>query len=230
MKKRGKKGKNKYLVILRMAYPNHPTVENLLAFYKKKFEPLMEHAGTYRKDIHTGECYWLEPLSWWDHFIDDCITQDLKDIRIKNEKIRQKMRESNNADYRFVTVGYPNDISAEEFVKKWRDVEDSKWNWGDDRITRFEFYRENGKYHPHVHMYIYTNKKRCQIIKELSTKSGLDKNYIDVKSGRSETHMNYIKGIKREEKHGDMDRDAKVRETLGISEYEYSERLNLEKI
>lgn len=190
----------------------------------------MQNAGTYNEDLETGEYYWLEPLSWWDNFIDDCVAQDIMELRKSNDRIRQKMRETHNTDYRFVTVGYPNDISPEEFVKKWRQVEESKWKWGDDRITRFEFYRENGKYHPHVHMFIYTNKKSCHIVRELALKSGLANNYIDVKSGRSETHLNYIKGIKREEKQADIDRDAKVRETLGIPEYEYSEKLNLEKI
>jgi hypothetical protein len=34
-----------------------------------------------------------------------------------------------------------------------------------------EFFRDNGKYHPHIHMLIYTSKKRSQIIKELSSKT-----------------------------------------------------------
>lgn len=222
-----------------MHYPTHPTVENLLIYYKEKFAYWISEAGKTKpaktehfqgKVFEVSPAYTLPTREWWDKFIDDCITQDLKEVKRANERIKQKLRESDAAEYRFVTIGYPHENTPEQFIAKWRAVEASKWKWGDDRITRFEFYRNDGKYHPHVHMFIYTDKKKSQIVKELKSKTKLPDNFIDVKTGRLQTHMNYIKGIKQDSKQADMERDAEVREKLGMEEYEYSEKLNLEKI
>ena len=85
-------------------------------------------------------------------------------------------------------------------------------------------------------MLIYTNKKPCQIIKELASKSNIPKNFIDVKSGRYQDHKNYIYGIKRESKQLDMDKDTIIRKQLSLEEVEiktiekitFSENNNIE--
>lgn len=123
--------------------------------------------------------------------------------------------------YKFVTIGYPHDIADQEFVADVRKWQSTSWIWGSHRIQRFEFFRDSGKRHPHLHMFVYTNKKTSEIIRELSNKTKIDKNFIDVKSGRYHVHLNYINGVKSEQKHEDMQQDAITRNILLLDEVEY---------
>lgn len=80
----------------------------------------------------------------------------------------------------------------------------------------FEYFGENGKYHPHAHIvakYKYINK--FNFIKPLAKKLNLQKNFIDVKYGTSseihERRMKYISGEKGEAKMEQVKLDQKYR-------------------
>lgn len=205
-----------------MIYPSQPNSTNLYRYYKEVYKVFEEHHLT------TAGCpVWDDKIHPLETFIMNCVAQDLIAIEKRKILVSDKLKSANAADYRFCTIGYPNTIQPSDLVSEWRIVESSKWKWGDDRIQRFEFYRDNGKYHPHIHMLIYTNKKPSQIIKELSAKTNIPKNFIDVKSGRYQQHFNYIYGNKTDKKEYDMNKDADVRKQLSLEEVEVK---TLEKI
>ena len=198
-----------------MIYPSNPNPTNLKLYYTDFFSILKEHSP-----MTAGRPIWEDSIFPLDRFIMDCVAQDLIQIHKDKQTVALKLRAANCVDYRFITIGYSNEIQPSDLISKWRIVEQSKWKWGDDRIQRFEFYRDDGKYHPHIHMLIYTNKKPSQIIKELSSKTNIPKNFIDVKSGRYVDHKNYIYGNKRESKQSDMDKDKLIRDKLDLEEVE----------
>jgi len=193
-------------------YPKILLPHTLLRYWTKCYEEIRNHPPS-----HIERAQWEKDV---DKLVDRMVVDDLQIEYQRLEGIKAMLRQSNKAQaYRFITISYPKSLKPDEFVKKVRKWQDTKWKWGTSRIQRFEFNGKEG-YHPHIHMLIFTEKKKSQIIKELSSKTKLDSNFIDVLTGRFTDHMNYIKGIKQESKQQQMELDSTARLSLGIQEYE----------
>lgn len=196
------------------SYPKILSTSTLLHYWKNQYAEVRQHPP--RDWVPNGKD-WGNAV---DDLVDDCVTSDMNAHILRQQKIQQLMRKGNKAQpYRFITISYPKEAKPEDFVRRVRKWQSTKWQWGSNRIQRFEFTGKAG-YHPHIHMMVFTDKKKSAIISELSRKVKLEKNFIDCLDGRYKEHIAYIKGQKQESKQAQMDADADQRNILGLSEYE----------
>lgn len=196
------------------SYPKILTTSTLLHYWQRQYAEVRQRPP--RNWVSNGK-EWGDAV---DDLVDDCVTSDMNAHILRQQKIQQLMLKSNKAQsYRFVTISYPKELNPEDLVLRVRKWQSTKWSWGANRIQRFEFTGKQG-YHPHIHMMIFTSKKKSQIIKELSNKTKLESNFIDILDGRYLEHINYIKGQKQESKQAQMEADAEQRNILGLDEYE----------
>lgn len=198
-----------------MNYPVLITADKLLTYYREMFREVKQHDPPeyYEKTQED----WIAEI---DDLIDRCVVSDLAEKHAYKEKIDKMLYKKNvPVAYKFITLAYPPELEPLEFVSKVREFQEKKWTWGDKRDQRFEFYSKEG-YNPHLHMFVYTNKKKSQVIKELSRKTGLAPNFIDVRDGRYKVHQDYIQGIKQTAKEKYMEQDEILRKELDLEEYE----------
>ncbi len=198
-----------------MNYPVQITANNLLPYYREMFKDVRHHDPPeyYEKTKED----WIAQI---DDLIDRCVASDLAEKHAYNEKINKMLFKKNvPVPYKFITLAYSPELKPLEFVEKVREFQNKKWKWANERVQRFEFYSKEG-YNPHLHMFVWTNKKKSQIIKELSSKTGLAPNFIDVRDGRYKIHIDYVRGEKQTSKEQYMEKDKEVRTELDIEEYE----------
>jgi hypothetical protein len=197
------------------SYPKSLTSSSLLVYWQHQYRDHRERPP--RGWVSTDGRNWTESI---DDLVNDCVASDMSEHILRLQKIQKLTRKGNKIQpYQFVTLNYANEVTPAELVEKVRKWQATKWSWGSNRIQRFEFTGKKG-YHPHIHMMIFTSKKRSQIIKELSNKTKLGTNFIDVLNGRYQDHIDYIKGIKQDSKAKQMEADDAQRIILGIDEYE----------
>lgn len=196
-------------------YPTVLLPDKLQTYYQDVFKDVRNHKPPDYVDKTKEE--WINEI---DELIDKCVASDIAAKHAYNEKITKMLFKNNTpTPYKFVTLAFPPELKPNEFVERVRKFQNTKWKWGDNRIQRFEFYSKQG-YNPHLHMFIWTTKKKSQIIKELSAKTKLAPNFIDVRDGRYSVHFSYVNGDKQEAKEEYMKKDAAVRLELDLPEIE----------
>ncbi len=197
------------------SYPKSLSHSSLLIYWQQQY---LEHRDRPPRGWEsTDGRNWNDSI---DDLVNECVAFDMSNHILRLQKIQKLARNTNKIQkYSFVTISYPKKVNPQELIDKVRKWQATKWKWGSNRLQRFEFTGEFG-YHPHIHMMIFTSKKRSQIIKELSSKTKLATNFIDVLDGRYQDHMDYIKGNKQDSKAKQMEADDAQRILLGIDEYE----------
>lgn len=176
----------------------------------------------YEKIKKTREQYPTFEL-WYIHMCETFLLQ---------EKLRQKKQyEFNNSiekrvkdklgmvpSYRFITINFPADVSYNILNKHTTSLLRLKIAY--NAVVRQEYTNKDMEYHPHIHLLALSDKKRNQIVSELSRKYGLAKNYIDVdySPAKFKTHCNYIYGIKQSGKDKQINKDNDIKTSLGLPE------------
>lgn len=136
-------------------------------------------------------------------------------------EIDKKQNEKDLKSYYFIT------INLEGNKEQIKDLYDKmlealhRYKWLRKSIFNIEYYTKKGG-HPHSHLYVDCNKRRDTIIWLLSKFFNIKKNYLDVKRyyGNPINHINYIKGIKKEEnKEEYIDKDDKLRDEYNIPKF-----------
>lgn len=193
-------------------YPKNLTPQSLLTYWTAQYAEVRMHPLP--PQSHEE---WEQKV---DHLVERLVVDDLQINFLRKQKISRMLRETATPQaYRFITISYPKSLNPTQFVEAIRKWQSTKWKWGSQRLQRLEFTGAEG-YHPHIHMMVFTNKKPSQIVKELSSKTKLKPNFIDVLNGRYKEHLEYIKGQKRESKLAQMASDEAERNLLGLEEYE----------
>lgn len=197
-----------------IAYPTLITPERLLPYYQSVFKDVRRHGSP--DAIDTQE-EWEQQI---DTLIDKCVASDIRDKYAYQSRISKLLIKTNTpTPYKFVTLAYSPELKPLEFLERVRSFQQTRWKWGNNRIQRFEFYSKEG-YNPHLHMFIWTTKKKSQIIKELAKKTKLAPNFIDVRDGRYSVHFSYVNGEKQSSKEEYMKKDDEVRSELDLPEVE----------
>lgn len=138
--------------------------------------------------------------------------QYLKDIGIYDELYGEER-------HQFITIGLPNDYP----IKKIKKFIKRPYLWLEDAILSVEKYRKNGE-HLHIHILRKGYHSKTKIIRDLSTKFKVSRNYIDVRKSKSSADYtnrnNYIRGIKSDnEKLECVEKDIEWRKTENLENY-----------
>lgn len=149
------------------------------------------------------------------------INKRLKD----NSKKKSKMR-----NHTFVTISLP--ILGKDFEdlghthykynELVNDLNSCPFEYLENAFYCIEFYGQDLQLHPHIHILINHVMSPARLIRDFSRKFKIAKNFIDVKPGLSaclDTRMNYIQGIKIDEKTPQVIKDNEMRESLDLKNW-----------
>jgi len=145
----------------------------------------------------------------WKRFKDDWYASHLHQIKRKQlykEEMRYKVL--GERYHNFVTINFSINICVKDTIDRLID-----WNYfekGDKGVV--ELHTEKGK-HPHFHIISYKKRKRINLIRDISNRFSIDKNFIDVKTHAKlyDKHIDYINGVKKEKKKDYVDQDFEWR-------------------
>lgn len=160
--------------------------------------------------------------------------QDYYDLNLK-EAIRSKiMKERKELDIRqdilkdlklnklyWGLIGFPNDISM-NIIKKTLD-KIQKLKIFSDSMYSVEFYSDDGKYNPHIHLLIkpvgsYTMSKLKGQLKKLFAPY-IVKHLGDVNQSDVQGKIDYLQGIKTDKKIANVDKDKEKRKQENIENF-----------
>lgn len=123
--------------------------------------------------------------------------------------------------YYFITINLgENKEQVKELYDKMQEAL-HRYKWLRKSIYNIEYHTRKGA-HAHSHIYLDSNKRRDSIIHLLSKFFNIEKNYLDIKRyyGNPINHINYIKGIKKEESKAEyMKKDEELRNEYNIPTY-----------
>ncbi|AXH73486.1 MAG: putative replication initiation protein [Cressdnaviricota sp.] len=133
----------------------------------------------------------------------------------------KQLKEKDLKSYYFITINLEgNKEQVKELYDKMGEAI-HRYKWLRKSIFNIEYYTKKGG-HPHTHIYVDTDKRRDTIIHLLSKFFKIKENYLDIKRyyGNPINHINYIKGIKKEEsKEEYIDKDDKLRDEYNIPKF-----------
>ena len=133
----------------------------------------------------------------------------------------KKPNENDLKSYYFITINLEgNKEQVKELYDKMCEAI-HRYKWLRKSIFNIEYYTKKGG-HPHTHIYVDTDKRRDTIIHLLAKFFKIKENYLDIKRyyGNPINHINYIKGIKKEEsKEEYIDKDDKLRDEYNIPKF-----------
>lgn len=140
-----------------------------------------------------------------------CWHQYLKDIGLYKELYGEQA-------HQLITIGLPNDYDVSQIKKYIKNPH----KWLKEAMLSVERFRKNGE---HLHIHILTSKpyNKTRLIRDLSRRFKVEKNYIDVRRSNSMSdytnRKNYIMGRKScTEKQENCDKDREWRKTVELED------------
>lgn len=149
--------------------------------------------------------------------LEDCVEQLVKNGGLKKTK----------KPHSLVTLSLPKEEYQKDFsdeIKKCINRNQSMMN-NNDYIFNLEFYgKKSDEIHPHAHILIKGGgMDKSKIIRAFSRHFKIQKNFIDIQRSEDEVlylkRLDYIKGIKKDEKMEYVQKDEEFREKHGILKY-----------
>lgn len=178
----------------------------------------------------------LERNERYKQVIIKCIENDLAvkadERNIINKRLKENSKKkSKMRNHTFVTISLPivgkdfEDLGHthdkyHEIVYDWLNT--CPFEYLEGALYTIEFYGQELQLHPHIHILINHVMSPARVIRDFSRKFKIAKNFIDVKPGLSaslDTRMNYIQGIKIDDKMPQVIKDREMRESLGLKNY-----------
>lgn len=141
-----------------------------------------------------------------------CWEKYLKDIGLYTELYGETA-------HQFVTIGLPNDYN----LGKIKDYINKPHKWLSGAVLSVERFRKNGE-HLHIHILTTQPYNKHKVIRDLSRRFKVTRNYIDVRRSNStadyNNRSNYIKGNKSStEKSELVKKDVEWRQENGFENY-----------
>lgn len=119
-------------------------------------------------------------------------------------------------DYAFITCGLPNSLDPRQAYDRCKKFLLKPFGYLGTVVSRMEFWRAGGSYHPHVHIFVDRKIQKAKVIRDLSRTFKIEPQFVDMKCRDRDQHWLYINGEKQDAKQLDMDKDAETRAALGI--------------
>lgn len=126
---------------------------------------------------------------------------------LKIGRYRYLRKIKNNCNHYFITISLPHITDIEALVRIMERVVMKKWIQNN---TWYYTYEQRGETEEtcgeglHIHLLILKNKRKSQVIREISNTFKIAKNYVDVREGKTEqsynTRLEYLKGKKIDSK------------------------------
>lgn len=162
-----------------------------------------------------------EPIRVDDYMV--TLDKYVNDLVNKRFGYDTKEKKKKRGMYYFITINMPHTKDEEMALNLYDKMQLAltKYKWLRKSIYNIEFYTSEGS-HPHCHCYVETEKRRDCIIKILSTFFDIQPNFIDIKKyyGDGQGHINYIKGLKKEDiKQEYINKDIELRNKYNIEHY-----------
>lgn len=139
------------------------------------------------------------------------------------KKFGYDKKTTKKTNYYFITINLPETEDESKCLDLYEkmNLALTKYKWLRKSIYNIEFYTAQGS-HPHCHCMCITERRRDCIIKILSNFFNIESNFIDIKRyyGDGSGHINYIKGLKKEEtKQEYILKDIELRNKYNIDQY-----------
>lgn len=148
--------------------------------------------------------------------------------KASQETLRKKFgydltKKQSKYNYYFITINLPETEDEEKALELYEKMQYAltKYKWLRKSIWNIEFYTASGS-HPHSHCLCITERRRDCIIKILSSFFSIEPNFIDIKRfyGDGAGHINYVKGLKKEESKLEyINKDMTLRNKYNIEHY-----------
>lgn len=126
-------------------------------------------------------------------------------------------------DYAFITCGLANSLKPQEAYDRCKKFLLKPFGYLGTVVSRMEFWRAEGAYHPHVHIFVDRKIQKAKVIRDLARAFKIEPQFVDMKCRDREQHWSYINGLKQDSKQLDMEKDAETRSALGIPEVFFSQ-------
>lgn len=127
-----------------------------------------------------------------------------------------------NHDYAFITCGLANSLNPREAYERCKKFLLKPFAYMGQVVSRMEFFRAGGAYHPHVHIFVDRKVQKAKVIRDLARTFNIEPQFVDYKCRDRAQHWAYINGEKQDSKQLDMEKDAEQRSSLGIPEVFFS--------
>lgn len=169
-----------------------------------------------------------EIQQWMDEF-------EIKGYLAKqhNEERRKLLMSGKSSHSQLITINISQDYK-QPIKAQWdiiNALRDANYKWmSPDAVATFEYYGKDGKWNPHIHIVITRTTKRSTIEQQLTRKFFMNhktkervkkwayciyKN-VDVADRDKSRVMDYVNGIKAEEKMEGVNKDREYREKNGV--------------
>ncbi len=106
----------------------------------------------------------------------------------------------------------------EKFIRMFKE---SDYKWCENAIYSLEFYSKEG-WNPHIHIVTDKNGSASQIAQAIKRSPGYKKSQVynvNVKVGTDKFHVDYVKGLKKDEKQENCEKDEEFRKIKKLLSY-----------
>lgn len=162
--------------------------------------------------------------------VSNAVKEYLKEIYLKvsednppqpGDAVLRKFFKLDNPDHKhqFITIALPNDTDLKTLKKKIYSL-DYKYLKG--ALLRVENFSANGQ-NLHIHILKEHVYSKCRVIRDMSRKWKVEKNFVNVRLGKQESdyqhRLNYVNGLKKDDdKTANVELDKKWRSENGLDE------------
>lgn len=141
------------------------------------------------------------------------------------DKKLQHQRVFGNKPTLLITISFDKALDdahvVPEMERFMRMFKESDYKWCENAIYSLEFYSKEG-WNPHIHICCDKNGSASQIAQAIKRSPGYKKSKVynvNVKAGADKFHIDYVKGIKKEEKLENCDKDEQFRKEKNLKSY-----------